>query len=408
MPCLSLPCPEQCHVYTTPSLSLSLSLILANVHGLAKLLALGPADGIGRPALAARLGGGRGKDVPEAKGLVSGGRNDGRSIGTAGHVKDTGGVALELLDLGHGGILPQTELVASEAVGGQDLLLVGVPLKCANLRSGVDGVQQGTGLAVPELDASISGTATSGEEVPLVRRPRQGLDSGLVVGEGVAGGGRGRGGGIPQAELVVVAATGQSEAVGTPRQATDLLRMAGQGGNVVAGNPDVVVDNDGVASTRGQNVSVPRQTSHALGMAVHGTELLASLDIPQLSAATGRADGNVSATLLDPRDGGDVGVVPTLEGAELLDIAGTGIPEVDGLVQSNGQDVGIVPRQEVEVVIVEEVGSVEDAAGCRGDLTAHELGGLALIDHGGTRGGVQDLEVVDGVALGCWGLVLEA
>mmetsp|Transcript_29262 Transcript_29262/g.68542 ORF Transcript_29262/g.68542 Transcript_29262/m.68542 type:complete len:440 (-) Transcript_29262:250-1569(-) len=390
------------------SVSISLAFSLANVHGLAKLLALGPADGIGRAALAAGRLGGRGEDVPEAKGLVGGGRNDGRSIGTAGHVKDTGGVTFEFLDLGHGGILPQTQLVAGEAVGGQQLLLVGVPLKSTNLRSGVDGVQQGTGLAVPELDASIGGTATSGEEVPLMRRPRQGLDGGLVVGEGVAGRGRGRGGGIPQAKLVVVAATGQSEAVGTPRQATYLLRMAGQSGDVVAGNADVVVDDDGVASTRGQNVAVPGQTSHALGMAVHGTELLAGLDVPQLSAAAGRADGNVSATLLDPRDGGDVGVVPTLEGAELLDIAGAGIPEVHGLVQSNGQDVGIVPRQEVEVVIVEEVGSVEDAAGRRGDLTAHELGGLALVDHGGARRGVQDLEVVDGVALGCWSLVLEA
>ena len=378
------------------------------MHGLAKLLALGPADGIGRAALAAGRLGGRGEDVPEAKGLVGGGRNDGRSIGTAGHVKDTGGVTFEFLDLGHGGVLPQTQLVAGEAVGGQQFLLVGVPLKSTNLRSGVDGVQQGTGLAVPEFDASIGGTATSGEEVPLVRRPRQGLDGGLVVGEGVAGRGRGRGGGIPQAKLVVVAATGQSEAVGTPRQATYLLRMAGQSGDVVAGNADVVVDDDGVASTRGQNVAVPGQTSHALGMAVHGTELLAGLDVPQLSAAAGRADGNVSATLLDPRDGGDVGVVPTLEGAELLDIAGAGIPEVHGLVQSNGQDVGIVPRQEVEVVIVEEVGSVEDAAGRRGDLTAHELGGLALVDHGGARRGVQDLEVVDGVALGRWSLVLEA
>ena len=133
-------------------------------------------------------------------------------------------------------------------------------------------------------------------------------------------------------------------------------------------------------------MSVPGQTSHALGMAVHGTELLASLNIPKLGAATGRSDGNVCATLLDPGDGGDVGVVPTLEGAELLDITSTGIPKVDGLIQSDGQDVGIVPRQEVEVVIVEEVGSVEDAAGCRGDLTAHELGGLALVDHGGTGG----------------------
>ena len=219
------------------------------MHGLAKLLALGPAYGmLGSIALATNLGG-RGEDVPEAKGLIGGGRNDGGSIGTGRHVKDTGGVTVELLDLGHGGVLPETELVASKAVGGQDLLLVGVPLKGANLRTGIDGVEQGTGLAVPELDASIGSTAAGGEEVALMGGPGQGLDGGLMVGEGVAGGGRGRGGGIPQAELVVVAAAGQSETIGTPRQAADLLRMAGQGGNVVTGDPDVVIDDDGVAST---------------------------------------------------------------------------------------------------------------------------------------------------------------
>ena len=237
--------PYQSHV------AVSLELIyLANVHGLAKLLALGPAYGmLGRTALATNLGG-RGKDVPEAKGLIGGGRNDGGSVGTSRHVKDTGGVTVEFLDLGHGGVLPKAELVASKAVGGQDLLLVGVPLKSANLRTGIDGVQEGTGLAVPELDASISSTATCSKKVALMGRPSQGLDGGLVVGKGMAGGGRRRGGGIPQAELVVVAATGQSETIGTPSQAADLLRMAGQGGNVVTGDPDVVIDDDGVASTR--------------------------------------------------------------------------------------------------------------------------------------------------------------
>ena len=84
-------CPEQVYTFLSLSLSVSVSLAfsLANVQGRAKLLALGPADGIGRAALAAGRLGGRGEDVPEAKGLVGGGRNDGRAIGTAGHVKDT-------------------------------------------------------------------------------------------------------------------------------------------------------------------------------------------------------------------------------------------------------------------------------------------------------------------------------
>merc|ERR1711976_1041973 len=64
------------HVRATCTVSIDLFghsfIYLANVNGLAKLLALGPAYGmLGSTALATNLGG-RGEDIPEAKGLIGG------------------------------------------------------------------------------------------------------------------------------------------------------------------------------------------------------------------------------------------------------------------------------------------------------------------------------------------------
>ena len=47
------------------------------------------------------------KDIPKPQGLIGGCRNDSRSIGTLFHIQDTGGMTLEFLNLGHGGIVPQ-------------------------------------------------------------------------------------------------------------------------------------------------------------------------------------------------------------------------------------------------------------------------------------------------------------
>jgi len=42
---------------------------------------------------------------------------------------------IELADLGHAGVLPQTKLILGEAVAAQNLLLVRVPLQCTHLQN---------------------------------------------------------------------------------------------------------------------------------------------------------------------------------------------------------------------------------------------------------------------------------
>jgi hypothetical protein len=104
--------------------------VLANLHGpagLARALERGEfGSGTGRRRSTFRFGRRR-KDIPKAQGFV-GRRRDDRTRRTARHVQDTTRVALQVLDLGHAGILPQAELIPRKSVRRQNLLFVRIPL----------------------------------------------------------------------------------------------------------------------------------------------------------------------------------------------------------------------------------------------------------------------------------------
>ena len=53
-------------------------------------------------------------------------------------MEDSGRVALELLDLGHGGIPPKYELIFTESMGRTNLSLILGPKQGADLRPGVN------------------------------------------------------------------------------------------------------------------------------------------------------------------------------------------------------------------------------------------------------------------------------
>ena len=55
-----------------------------------------------------------------------------------------------------------------------------VPLQRAHLRVRVDRVQHGASVRVPELDATVGGTASRGEQVGLEWTPRKSLHGSLV------------------------------------------------------------------------------------------------------------------------------------------------------------------------------------------------------------------------------------
>lgn len=77
---------------------------------------------------------------------------------------------------------------------------------------------------------------------------------------------------------------------------------------------------------------------------------------------------------------------------ELDDVAGGSVPEVDGLREADGKEVGVAPVHDVEVVVVQQVGRVEDALGGGGDVAEAAAGA-----RGGAGGLVLAVEHVQGV-----------
>ena len=94
-----------------------------------------------------------------------------------------------------------------------------------HLGVGVDGVEEGAGVGVPELDAAVGRAAPGGQQVGLEGAPRQRLDGSRVRGQAVQGGTPSR---APHVQQVVVAAACQLRATRRPLQAAHLLLVPPQ------------------------------------------------------------------------------------------------------------------------------------------------------------------------------------
>jgi hypothetical protein len=342
----------------------------------------------------------RGKDIPEAKRLVGRPGDHHGSVRRGGHVQHAGGVPLQLLHLGQSGVLPQAQLVLGIAVRAQDLVLEGRPLQSAHLAAGVDTVEEGSAGGIPELHGAVGSASSAGEQVALMGGPRQSLDGSIVLGEDMLGGGGGHT--VPDAQSVVVGSGGQVGAIGGPGQPADLLGVLAEGGDGVVLDAHVVVDDGGVSGARGQHVAIPGEGADTGRVAVHGAHLFAGLHVPQLHGTAGSPHSDVRASLLHPGHGGNVVILAiVLHRHELSNGALLGIPEVDGLCEGHGKDVGGGPGEEVEVVVVHQLGGVQDAGGGGGDVAGGLGGGALSLLHG-----VEDLHGVLVAVLGSGGLVL--
>ena len=123
------------------------------------------------------------KHVPEPQRLVPGARDDDTAIGAHGQVEDSVGVAREAHDLRHAGVLPHDNLVLRVAVRADDLVGVLGPGQVADLRAGVDLVDDCSAHGIMEDYSSIGGSAAGCQEAFLVRRPGDGFHCRRVVAE---------------------------------------------------------------------------------------------------------------------------------------------------------------------------------------------------------------------------------
>jgi hypothetical protein len=82
-------------------------------------------------------------------------------------VQDAGGVSGELGDLGHGGVLPEAELVLAEAVGGQQLAVVGGPLQGAHLKGDEMSRFSSNIFSVRKREGNIVEQVEGGQQIAL-------------------------------------------------------------------------------------------------------------------------------------------------------------------------------------------------------------------------------------------------
>ena len=89
-------------------------------------------------------------------------------------------MASQVSHLGQSRVTPDGELVVGVAVTRDDFLVLLVPEEGRHLGFGVNSVDRSTGVDVPEVDASVSCTATGSKQVGLPWAPGESLDCGSV------------------------------------------------------------------------------------------------------------------------------------------------------------------------------------------------------------------------------------
>lgn len=98
------------------------------------------------------------EDVPKPECLVSSCACYSGAIGAQSEMENSACVASEVSDLLHLWVLPDAQLVIDEAMGREDLFVIGVPLQGAHLGLCILRVKEGACICVPEFDSHISRT----------------------------------------------------------------------------------------------------------------------------------------------------------------------------------------------------------------------------------------------------------
>ena len=115
---------------------------------------------------------------------------------------------------------------------------------------------------------------------------------------------------------------------------------------------------------------IPTHAGNTLTVPVHRTQLLLGSDVPQLGTSVTASDGNMLSALLHPAQATDVALSTVLKRHQLVDLAGSGVPEVDRLGESNSQNVRGAPGEQVQVVVVQDIRGVQNPGRSRGDAPA--------------------------------------
>jgi hypothetical protein len=253
-------------------------------------------------------------------------------------------------------------------MAGDDLAVVGRPLESGDLRTGIHGVNASAGSGVPEVNLLVERATASREEVVLPWAPGEGLDGRLVVGLAELRGGHLTS--IPNVDQVVIAAGSKLGAVRAPLQTANLGRVRKQLGGLVFSDAYVVIEDVAAARTSREGMLVPGHDSNTGVVTAHCPQPCLLLDIPDLNVTSAETDRDVG-TIRGPPHRRNEGIRGSLH--KLRDISSLSIPNVDIALETDGNLVSGTPIEEVQVVVVQQTGSIKDTFG-GGEDTASRLG----------------------------------
>lgn len=161
---------------------------------------------------------------------------------------------------------------------------------------------------------------------------------------------------VPNHKLVVIATGGQLTVFGVPFQPTNLLFVARQPPKVLIRRANITVIDEAISRTGCEDMVIPGQSAHTIGVANHGPEPSAMFCIPDLHETLACADCKMGTPLNPAHTGHSI----VLQLTELGHSAGLGIPHVDGVCQADTQHVAAAPVYQVQVEIILQIGSIEN------------------------------------------------
>lgn len=327
-------------------------------------------------------------DLPEAERVVgsSGSGAESGSVGRLSELENASGVSGELSGLYHGGVLPDADVVGP-SVGGNDLLVVVRPLEGADLSSGVDGVEASAGRGVPETNGGIGSSGARSQGIGSEGAPGESLDSCAVIGDGVTSATCGL---VPQIEQIVISSGCENRTVVRPRETANLLLVTFVGRDNVLLEANVVIQDDRIATSGGNDRSVPGQRRDSSGVTSHLANLLRLVDVPELYFELFGTDREPLPSV-GPLERSNLRSSRSL--AELNDLSSLCGPDVDCRTQSNRNAVIGRPIQQIQVVVVEQIGGIQDTLGRRWDV-ARAASCVRRLSRGGQRLRVKHSQTV--------------
>lgn len=169
---------------------------------------------------------------------------------------------------------------------------------------------------------------------------------------------------VPDVHNIIIPSARNAIPVRPPSQSADLSRVALQDTNFMLGDTHVVVPDAPILAAAAQDMAIPAKRRDACLAAAHRPQPSASFDIPDFHLSIAQPNGNIRA-IARPVERADI--VPLCCLGEARDGPGLRVPDICVLRERDSEDISRRPGEQVEIVVVDHTGRVENAFRLRGE-----------------------------------------